>query len=253
MTLAETVADQLLQDVIEGRLVPHGPLPTEPELAARFDVSRLTVREAVRILRAQNVVRIRRGLGTEINPPERWTSLDAVVRASAGGAGGDASVARRLLEARRMIEVGAVQLAAERRTDADVADLRASIADMAAASDADDVDAVVEADIRFHQVVLRASQNVFVPMLFESFGPLLVTIRRRTSSVPEVRASALHHHEQILDAVLRGDPDAARLAMEAHLSPREAERAAGVDAGEDALPAGTPQAVTPGGAGADRA
>jgi len=225
MTLPEQVADELLQDVIEGRLVAHTTLPTEPELAARFGVSRMTVREAVRILRTQNVVRIHRGLGTEINSPDRWTSLSAAVRATAS-AHNDALAVSRLLEARRMIEIGAASLAADRRTDDQVRELAESLEAMAAASDANDIDALVEADLRFHQIVLAASQNAFVPLLFESFGPLLVEIRRRTSAVPAVRASALEHHRRILAAIEHGRADEAQSAMEAHLDPEEVEHPA---------------------------
>lgn len=223
-TLAEKLADQLLRDVVENRLPAHGLLPPEPDLAERFGVSRMTVREAVQILRAKNIVRIRRGLGTEVNPPERWTSLAAAMLMSASNEGDEVRVAERLLEARRMIEAGAAQLAAERRTDQDLAELTRCLDEMVAAMQSDDVDTIAETDLRFHALILQSAHNVFLPLLFESFGPLLLSIRRRTSTMPEVRQEALAHHRRIFDAIKARDVEGARAAMELHLSP-EAARA----------------------------
>lgn len=217
MTLAEGIAEQLFEEIIAGHLTPKEPLPAEGELAATHGVSRLTIREAIRILRTQNVVRIRRGRGTEVNPPEEWTSLEAIVRASAGPTGQGGLVPERLLEARRIIEIGAVQLAAERRTDADLADLAERLEGMKAASTDHDVARFVDNDISFHDVIMRASGNVFVPLLFGTFGPLLIEARRQTSAVPEIQKNAIEQHGNIIRALTAGDPEEARVAMEEHM------------------------------------
>ncbi|MEO3870009.1 FadR/GntR family transcriptional regulator [Nonomuraea sp. B12E4] len=214
MTLAETIAERLFQEIIEGRLTTSKPLPPEGELATTYNVSRLTIREAIRILRTQNVVRIRRGRGTEVNPPEEWTSLEAVVRASEGSLGHGPE---RLLEARRMIEIGAAQLAAERRTDEDLVQLGVQVDEMRAASAEGDVTRFVEADIRFHDVIMRASGNIFVPLLFVPFGRLLIEARRQTSAVPEIQRNAIEQHGNIVSALTAGDSEQARIAMEAHM------------------------------------
>lgn len=217
MTLADGIAERLFEEIIAGHLTPKEPLPAEGELAATHGVSRLTIREAIRILRTQNVVRIRRGRGTEVNPPEQWTSIEAIVRASAGPTGQGGLVPERLLEARRMIEIGAVQLAAERRTDADLADLAERLEGMKAASTDHDVARFVDNDISFHDVIMRASGNVFVPLLFRTFGPLLIEARRQTSAVPEIQKNAIEQHGNIIRALTAGDPEEARLAMEEHM------------------------------------
>jgi DNA-binding FadR family transcriptional regulator len=182
-----------------------------------YGVSRLTIREAIRILRTQNVVRIRRGRGTEVNPPEEWTSLEAIVRASASPGATLGLVPERLLEARRMIEIGAVQLAAERRSDDDLTQLDAQLDEMRKASADGDVTRFVDADIRFHDIIMRASGNVFVPLLFGPFGPLLSETRRQTSAVPEIQKNAIEQHANIISALAAGDIEQSRLAMEAHM------------------------------------
>src|SRR3954452_18186209 len=80
MGLPEDLADRLLGEVVNGTYAVGSSLPPEGDLAVSYGVSRLTVREAIRILRSKNVLEIHRGRGTFVNKPEEWSSLDAVVR-----------------------------------------------------------------------------------------------------------------------------------------------------------------------------
>ena len=215
-TLVDTVADQLLDQIIEGRIEIGSALPSEADIAAKANVSRLTVREALKALRAKNVVNVQRGRGTYINPPEAWTSLEAMMRATARGIGeGNASL--QLLEVRRMIETGAASLAAGRRAPADVARLEQHLAGMEAASAAADVEAFVRADIAFHDVLLRASGNVLVPAMYEPLNRLLASGRRETSALPVIQQHAIGMHRKILVAVAAGNTEEARLAMDRHM------------------------------------
>ncbi|WP_159615279.1 FadR/GntR family transcriptional regulator [Arthrobacter zhaoguopingii] len=215
--LAETVFQELLQQVIEGVYPPHSALPAEAELARTADVSRLTVREALKTLQAQNVVQVRRGLGTFVNPPALWTNLEAIIRAASHEAG-SSDVALRLLEVRRMVETGAAELAARHATGEDLARMAAAVDALTAAHNAEDLDAVVTADLDFHDAVLRASANPFVPVIVGPLGQLLYAMRRETSAFREVQKHAIRHHTLVLDAIRSGEPEAARRAMEAHIN-----------------------------------
>lgn len=217
MGLPEDLADRLLDEVVTGRFPVESLLPPEGELAGIFGVSRLTVREAVRILRSQNVVEIHRGRGTFVNKPEVWTSLEAIVRSITAG-GSATGVSERLLEARAMVEVGAVRLAALRRSKEDLAELESCLTEMVNGADAGDVDLFVDADIAFHDVIMRASGNLFVPFMFEPFGNLLVHTRRQTSAVPQIQRNAITQHRTILETLVAGDEMLARDAMEAHMA-----------------------------------
>ncbi|MER6130042.1 FCD domain-containing protein [Streptomyces sp. NPDC001795] len=155
-------------------------------------------------MRAQNVVRVLRGRGTYVNPPDRWTALEPVVRAASRTTSG--ALSDRLIEARRLIENGACELAASRRTEEDLEALRQHLAVMREAAEAGDTEQFVQADIDFHDTVMRATGNLFVPLLFEPFGPLLVDGRRETSAVPEIRTNAIAHHEAVLTALESGSP-----------------------------------------------
>lgn len=179
-------------------------------------MSRLTVREAVKQLRAQNVVRVVRGRGTYVNAPDRWTAMAAVIRAASHTS--HTSLSERLIEARRLIENGATELAALRRDETHLAELREHLATMREAADEADTEKFVQADIDFHATVMRATNNLFVPLLFEPFGALLAEGRRETSAIPQIRVNAIAHHEAVLHALESGDPDKAREAMSAHMN-----------------------------------
>ncbi|KRE78328.1 FadR/GntR family transcriptional regulator [Arthrobacter sp. Soil763] len=216
-TLVDVVVDQVLEYILSGQIKPDDALPPEADIAKESGVSRLTAREAMKALKAQNVVYVKRGLGTFVNPPERWTGLDAIMRAASRGVASD-QVALRLLEVRRMVETGAAELAASRHTEADLADLTESVRLMEAAHHAGDVEALTVADIAFHDTVLRASGNPFVPALLGQLSTLLYAMRRETSAFPDVQRHAIHHHKQVLTAIASGEPAAARSAMDAHIT-----------------------------------
>src|SRR5699024_8286085 len=100
-------------------------------------------------------------------------------------------ISESLLEARVLLEAGAAELAATKRSEQDLDELRAQLAEMRVATDRSDVDSFVRADIAFHDTIMRASGNVFVSMMFEPFGRLLFDGRHETSSVAEIRTNAV--------------------------------------------------------------
>lgn len=215
-SLVGVVADELLDRIIAGEFPPGTSVPGELELSARHDVSRMTVREAMKTLEAQRILSVERGRGTFVNPLNRWASLEAVLRAASEGKNeADASV--QLIELRRMLETGACELAAGRINDADVKALFGHVAAMQAAHDADDLAAFVEADLAFHDLILRASENVFVAVLFEPLHRVLEKRRTETSAVREIQVHAIRHHQNIAEALASREPGRAREAMDAHM------------------------------------
>jgi GntR family transcriptional regulator, transcriptional repressor for pyruvate dehydrogenase complex len=216
--LATQVADWFLQAIVAGDYPPGSKLPIEAELAAMADISRITLREAIRILQVKGVVRVEHGRGMFVNPMEAWSALDPSVLAARASAGGERiTISKKLLEARWLVEVGVAQLAARRRSAQDVADLEAAIETMRQANAAGRNDDFVDADIRFHQVIMHAAGNELVAALFEPIEQLVYEGRRETSQWQVARRHAIAAHQRILDALRAEDPEAARQAMEAHL------------------------------------
>lgn len=215
-SLVGVVADELLDRIIAGDFPPGSSVPGELELSAHHDVSRMTVREAMKTLEAQRILSVERGRGTFVNPLNRWASLEAVLRAaSEGKTEADASV--QLIELRRMLESGACELAATRISDADIQALFGHVAAMRGAHEVNDLAAFVVADLAFHDLILRASENVFVAVLFEPLHRILEKRRAETSAVPAIQEHAIGHHQNIAEALESRDPARARQAMDAHM------------------------------------
>lgn len=211
-----SVVETGLLDRIVGQVYAIGaPLPSEAELAADFDVSRLTVREAMRSLSSQGVIEVVPGVRSSVQPAENWTSLDALMRYRSAHGGDDVAV--QLVAVRRMFETEAAALAAARITDADLDTLAACVDTMRAASEAGEVGAFVEADLRFHDIIMRRSDNVFLATLFAPLTRILADRRTQTSRVPEIQRNAIVEHGRVLDALRARDAVAARAAMDGHM------------------------------------
>jgi GntR family transcriptional regulator, transcriptional repressor for pyruvate dehydrogenase complex len=212
------VADGLLALVLDGTYPSGGSLPSEAELAEKFDVSRLTVREAIRSLASTNVIDVQQGKSSVINPADRWSPLDPRLLQARGQASGDTMVLpRRLIEARRTVEVGIAELAAGRRTDKHLGQMATFLDAMQQAHTQGDIARFVEADLAFHGTLFEAVDNVFLDAVFEPLAQVLRTLRTSTSSIPQIREHAIDWHGRIMAAVADADPALAREAMRGHL------------------------------------
>jgi GntR family transcriptional repressor for pyruvate dehydrogenase complex len=122
-----------------------------------------------------------------------------------------------LIELRRMLESGACELAAGRISDEGLQNLYRQLESMRTAHENHDVEAFVEADLAFHDLILQASENVFVAVLFAPLHRVLERRRTQTSEVREIQAHAIGQHQSIADALATRDPHRARDAMDAHM------------------------------------
>lgn len=217
--LPDQVVTELLRAVARGQYPPGSRLSPEAELAASANVSRLTLREAVKVLRDKGVLRVEQGRGTFVNPPARWSALDAELLASRtaleGGSGG--LLGRQLVEARRVVEVGIAGLAAVRRTPDDVERLRCVVELMRSSHDHGDVAAFSAADSAFHEGLAAAAANPFLAALFEPIRTLVHQVRITTAHEAELREKAITAHSSILEAVAAGDVEQVRRVMSAHI------------------------------------
>ena len=215
-SLGDRIAARLLDEIVAGGFAPGSPLPPEWELAEREGASRLTIREAVRILRQKSVVRVIRGRGTFVQPRSRWSPLDpAVLAALAHDPDAHAGRMHALIEARTLVEVGVAELAAARRTDEDLAAMEVALDMMRVAAS---VDLFVAADLAFHDALMTAAANPVVAALYEPIAQLLHETRRQTSREAAARAHALVAHERILAAIVCRQPGQASWAMRDHLA-----------------------------------
>jgi GntR family transcriptional repressor for pyruvate dehydrogenase complex len=217
-SLSEDVADALLTDILNGKYPPGSLLPSEMELAEISGTSRLTIREAVKALRAKRVLEVTQGRGTFVIPVSSWSVLDPVLLVARSTFGNDSiELERGFLEARRLVEVAIAKLAAVRRTDEDIELLIADQNIMKKAMTGGDVKGFIEADIAFHQRFLDAAGNPFIAALFDPMSEILHLTRHQLLSQGKVRIRALEKHQAILDAMILGDPLAVEATMTDHM------------------------------------
>lgn len=215
--LPNRIAEKIISRIFGGEYAPGTALPSEPALEAEFEVSRVVIREGIRALRARNILRINSGVGTFVNPPREWTSLDLLFRYAAENAS-EGETVRQLIEVRRAVENAAARLAATYRDDVELASIARHLGEMAAAAEASEVGAFVEADLGFHDAIFDASHNIFLPTLMLPVRKLLRADRYLTGSVPAIQAHAIARHRAVFNAIERQDADAAYRAMDDHMS-----------------------------------
>ncbi|HTW29871.1 MAG TPA: FadR/GntR family transcriptional regulator [Acetobacteraceae bacterium] len=207
------VARLISREVAEGRIRPGGKLPTEQALAASLGVSRNVVREAIARLRSEGILRSRQGVGVFVVESGDMQPLRLDNEALRDRAAFEA-----LFELRRILEVNAAGLAAERRDAAALARIAAALSAMDRADG--DGKAVVDADLEFHRAVAAATGNSyiarFIGFISEQVRESIVTTRANDDPAPGVR-SACEEHRRVLKAIEEQSPAAARRAMQHHL------------------------------------
>lgn len=216
--LSEGFAETLVRDVVNGIYPPNSMLPSTEELAKLSGLSRLTVREAIRLLVTQHVLRAEQGRGTFVNPSDRWSPLDPVLLVARSSLGEDPlELPRKFVEARRVIEVAAAEMAADRCQLEDLTELERTLAEMRTATSENDVGRFVTADIAFHQRILDVAGNPFIAAIFDPMARILEVTRYQTSAHAPVRGHAIDHHQRVYEAMVAGDPAQAAEAMLAHM------------------------------------
>jgi len=208
---AQVVA--FVRNLIErGRVHPGDRLPTERQLAGEIGVSRATVRASLRALAAMGVIRSRQGSGTYISDAPTLASEPLSFLAALHGFSGE-----QMYEARRVLEVGAAGLAAERATPEQLASLADEVASLFERMD--DPLRFLNHDITFHRIVAEASGNPIIGTLVETVSALYYDRRRRTAEQASNRdmVDAADAHRRIYQAIRAHDAEAARRAMHDHL------------------------------------
>ena len=208
----EDTVGRLLQTIRLGVLQPGESLPPERELAARLGVSRDTVREAIKSLSLLGLLEQRIGDGTYLSR----SSSDLLPQVIEWGLLLGEKRLDDLLEARYHLEVLLSGLAAQRRTEEQLARLRELVAQMHAAG-SDDLDGYVRADIAFHLQVAACSGNTVLAGVLTNIQSLLQAWATRVIHAAGETHTSLAMHQPILDALENGDPEAARRAMTLHM------------------------------------
>ena len=211
---SDVLANELRERILSGEFVEGTGLPAERDLVTQTRMSRTTVREALRILEVQGLIRIKAGRtgGAFVQRPGEdamASTVNLLIR------GRQIRLAA-LLETREAIEPFCARLAALNRTDDDLRDLDASNAAIAATSNG--LSAFLEANVEWHVAVARASHNEILSGLMSALSRAIYAATDDEGFVDdEVRRTALHAHETITKAIRDGDADAAARRMTRHV------------------------------------
>jgi DNA-binding FadR family transcriptional regulator len=218
--LADHVAEQIEQAIVEGHLEPGDKLPSQADLCKQLKVSRTVVREAVQMLVSRGLVVAQRGTGTTVLPVSRdiiVSSLSRFLKRRDGKV-----VFRDLQQVRRILELATARLAARYATETDIAELRQIMRDLEHLSG--DVDAFARRDADFHRKLAEATQNPLLVVLVDSIRDLLQDYILSSLPHVEIERDVLPAHRRILECVESGHIAGARQAMWEHITAAPWER-----------------------------
>lgn len=212
-SLVERVVHSLRREIESGRLPAESRLPTEHQLAEQLNVSRSVIREAVSQLKADGVLVSRRGNGSFISQ----TPAGTVFRLpSFEGSSPDLA---QLFEMRLWIEIQAASVAAQRRTDADLARMERAMELMEA--NATDFSISSAADVEFHRAIAAACKNDYFVAFHDFLGGQLTRARRaaweNSARLPVGPRGAHSEHHEMFNAIAKADPLAASACARQHL------------------------------------
>lgn len=207
--LYEQVAEQITRWIADNGLVAGDRLPAERELAARLGVSRATLSQALVALEVIGVVVVRHGDGTVVTEAATGhPRIGEAIRAHADRL-------PEVIETRDALETKLAALAAQRRTDDDLARIDEALAFMEA--DIASGGRGVEGDERFHGAVTAAAHSHLLARLMDEIADLIRETRIESLGQPGRPRDSLVGHRAIADAIRAGDPDGAARAMHAHV------------------------------------
>ncbi len=223
--VSQIIVEQIRELVRSGRLKRGDRLPSERDLCERFGVSRVTVREALRVLEASGLVEIHVGAhgGAFVTSPtsERvGAGLADLLTLSPLDAAG-------VTEARMIFELGILPLVIERATEEDIKELEllCDTSDVALKSGTYSM----AMSAAFHVRVAACTHNPAIEMIVHSFhGPLLMSLREAQNVAPLMGRKGSREHRRYVEAIRDRDVEAAREVMTVHLQ-RTADRVKVID------------------------
>ncbi len=206
----EQIITVLQNYIIDGNLKPGDAIPPERQLASQLEVSRFSLREALRVAQTQGLIEISRGRC----PRVAKLSAAAAANVIALTLRRSGKVLLDLIEARQALECQIARLAAARAQQSHIAAIRQTIESME--QNKNNLNLCVEKDIEFHNILVEASGNKVFEIMLAPLSELLRKSRKET-----MRANGVQHaivgHKLLLSAIIEKDSDKAAEAMYRHL------------------------------------
>ncbi|MFB9165113.1 FadR/GntR family transcriptional regulator [Arthrobacter psychrochitiniphilus] len=213
MAVTDEAITKIKDMIISGELCAGDRLPPEKELSEKLGLSRSSLREAVKALEIIRVLDVRRGDGTYVTSLEPKLLTEAMTFIV--DLHQDESILD-IFEVRRILEPAAAAIAATRITPEQIASLRAT---METIDDATSVEALVEHDLIFHQLITSAADNSYLASVLDALSSSTVRARIWRGLTQEKAVDrTLAEHTAIIEALERGDADLAKSLLTVHIS-----------------------------------
>lgn len=200
-SLAEEVAGQLKRQITDGKLQKGEKLSIEPELMKIFGVGRSTIREAVKMLENMGYLKVQQGRGTfiEIPTPAKEPLEQRLKRADI----------RELSEVRKILESAIAERATHHHTEQDIIEMKKYLADRKNAAEAGLLNECIEADIKFHVSIAKATHN---EILFELYSSVATRLQEGYKHIYDntscfVQSQSLH--ENLIKSIIANDKQVA--------------------------------------------
>lgn len=208
-SIPEKIIDEIRDALLRGDLKPGDRLPTEDQLASKFSVSRIGVREAMKMLSVMGVVEIRRGDGTYIAKNISASVIDPFIFSLIPGK----KVPEELLDLREMLEIGILEIVLKRGTKDDLKKMEEAVELLENDSTRAEKDSEIlnEHNLAFHYAFAQATHNAMIVKIAEALWKMFAfTIKKSTLKRTE---ESVRHHRMILEALKERDPERARTAI----------------------------------------
>lgn len=213
--VSEEIIRQVEQAIYSEKLLPGDRLAPERELAEQFGVSRITIRDALRVLESNGLIEIKVGAngGAYIREPNLdsfSSSLNSMLKFKK-------ATLIELTEARKIIETATAELAAERATPQDLENLRELVEAAKEAHKSGDL-YYMPHSVNFHSALAKAAKNYILELTVSSFRTLFFNVLEKLMPTRDMAEKAQEDHWGIYEAVKAGNGELARELMSKHLS-----------------------------------
>ena len=204
---------QMRNLILDGTLSPGDQFPSENELCEQLNVSRTVIREAKQTLIGMGLLEAS-GKRTYVRSDFFKAMMDSI----GYGIQLEKSSLNELIEARRIIENEAAELAAQRATGELIEQLHHHLDQQKIAIEQQDIAAFIQGDLGWHTTISIATQNRVVARMASTFRSMLEVMIAAALTVPQTDEKAYSAHKRVTEAIARHDPAGASHAMNEHLS-----------------------------------
>ena len=213
-SISKQIAEQLRAAIVAGQFKIGQRLPTEDELAQRYGVSRPSVREALKRLAAQNLVRAKRGPtgGNFVVQPSYAELAESLSGAATLLVGMGALGIEEIIEARRALQGSCMDLAASNASETHIQNIEAALKRQQDPEISDE--AFCQADVAFHRALVDATDNGMLRFVMYTVIEALIPVTNMVVTVVRERSDIISLHRQMLEYLKQGDANALKARMD---------------------------------------